>query len=75
MNDLPRYDTWKLASPPEAPACTNCHHDYSEHGPWIVEGTDRLEDDSCTVEGCRCEMYDDELPERDPDEAYDRRFD
>ena len=62
----PNYDLCKLASPPEAPACTNCGHDYGEH----------LDEDGyvCYVGGCSCERYDDEPPERDPDEAYDRRY-
>ena len=68
----PNYDLYKLASPPEAPACTNCGHDYAKHGP--TDGQDgRDYDDSCAVKDCACEMYDDEPPERDPDEAYDRR--
>ena len=65
---LPRYDLFKLASPPEPPPCTHCGHDWAEHG---GADYDRDYDDSCQV--CDCEMWPDEEPEPDPDAAWERR--
>ncbi len=62
---LSNYDSWKLASPPEAKPCANCGHDAYDHN-------QDEQGDECVE--CDCEMYEEGgLPERDPDEAYDRR--
>lgn len=66
---LPGYDAWLTRDPRDrdyAP-CT-CGHDFEEHEPF--EAGDICHGDAA----CACTFYDEqEPPERDPDEKWDRR--
>lgn len=69
------YDAWLTNAPrDDSPPCRNCRHAYDDHCTMTtpLDGSEPYFDDACRE--CDCEMYEaQEPPERDPDEAYERR--
>lgn len=78
---LPGYDAWLTRDPRDRDyAPCECGHDYDDHqDAQVTIGDDEYGYDSygslvCTVLPCQCNEYREQgPPERDPDEAWDRR--
>ena len=72
--ELPGYDAWKLASPPEAAPCY-CGHEAGDHGTHEPEerGGREFGQLVCWVNGCKCEEYDEYSYDDWADDMRERR--